>query len=265
MDWPDAVVNQQEISRSERDLRLVVGFSDYSVLPDLSNLRAFWCFGIDEKKWARISNCSGLRRLFIEGLKVRDLSRVHNLTNLEVLGLEDCSLIVDLDEIGKLYRLKGLAIANFKNVHSLKPLANMVELRHLAVTGGMWTRMKVDSLDPLSSLTKLEWMDLGNTKVVDDSLQALGNLTQLEYLNLPNFFPMEEFAWLSGRLPRTKCTWFEPFIDLPFMVCKKCGSFEVVMLAGKRKPNLCKRCDATRLQKHAEEFHRIASRSKLAE
>jgi len=234
-------------------------------LPDLSSLRALWCFGIDEKKWAEISSCFGLRRLFIEGLKVRDLSRVHNLTDLRVFSLEDCSFITELDEIGKLYRLKGLSISNFKNVHSLKPLANMVELQHLAVTGGMWARMKVDSLDPLSNLTKLEWMDLGNTKVTDDSLRALGHLTELEYLNLPNFFPMKEFAWLSGRLSGTLCTWFEPYIDLPFMVCKKCSASEMVMLAGKGKANLCKCCDETRLRKHIDEFDRIASQSKLAE
>ncbi len=265
LDWPVSVTSLQETDRSYRVLRLNFDFDDYDVLPHLPDLRTLWCFGVNENKWRRISSCSGLQRLFVKGLKVRDFSRVYYLTALEVLSLEDCSLITELDSIKECHRLRGLGISNFKNVHSLKPLENMVELRHLAVTGGMWARMTIDSLEPLSSLTNLEWVDLGNTNVADGSLKPLGEMNHLHYLNLPNFFPMEEYAWLSGRLPGARCTWFDPFIEISFLTCKKCGSSDMVMLTGKRKPKLCKRCDGARLRKHVEEFRRIADRSKLAE
>lgn len=263
--WPNTVADHASIQSSVDQLRLVLGFDGFDALPGLSSLKSLWCFGVDEKKWERVCSCVQLRRLFVEGIKLKSLHRVRDLIELEVLSLADCSTITDLDAVGRCTGLKGLGILNFKNVHSIEPLSNLVQLKHLVIAGGMWTRMKINSLEPLSQLKGLEILDLANTKVVDESLRPLGDLTKLKDLNLPNFFPMEEFAWLSGRLPRTSCTWFKPFVAVPHNWCKKCGSSEMVMLTGKRKPNLCKLCDATRLHKHTEEFHRIANRSKLAE
>ncbi|HET6891502.1 MAG TPA: hypothetical protein VFH31_10400 [Pyrinomonadaceae bacterium] len=136
-------------------------------------------------------------------------------------------------------------------------------MQQLAIAGSMWTRMKIKSLNPLSSLSNLKYLHLTNLKAEDESLRPLAALCQLEKLEIANFYPMEEFAWLSGKLRNTKCTWFRPYIELPFE-CSKCGKDSMVMLTGKGKPRLCKNCDAKRLERHVTEFESVAGNSNLS-
>jgi hypothetical protein len=264
VEWRDFAADRSTLKETASELRLVSGFDGFDLLPELGSLQALWCFGVDENKWEKVCSCKSLQRLFVEGIRLKSLRRVKDLTEIKVLSLENCSTITHLGDIGQCIDLMGLGIINFKNVHSLEPISSLVGLKQLVVAGGMWTRMKIDSLEPLSKMNFLEDLDIANTKVANESLRPLGDLTSLSTLNLPNFFPMEEFAWLSGRLPKAKCTWFSPFVPLPHNLCRKCGSSEMVMLSGKRKPSLCKRCDHARLQKHTEEFHGIASQSRIS-
>jgi hypothetical protein len=117
--------------------------------------------------------------------------------------------------------------------------------------------MKIESLTPLSALQNLTYLHLSNLKAEDESLRALGDLTKLEELDLANFYPMEEFAWLSGRLKNTQCTWFSPYVKLPFG-CSKCKEPKMLMLTGKGKRQACKKCDADRLARHVAEFENFA-------
>jgi hypothetical protein len=261
LEWPEAVTDIASVSPTVDKLRLTSGAISFQHLPQIPTLRDLWCFDIDAERLARICSCSNIRRLFIDGLQVADLSCLAGMNSLKVLSLERCSIVKDLGEIGRCGKLKGLGIINFKNVHSIRAISGLIRLKHLVVAGGMWTRMNIDSLNALSGLVNLEDLDLSNTKVRDESLQPLWDLKNLRSLNLPNFFPMEEFAWLSGKLKETKCTWFTPFIEFPYGVCKKCGKYTMVMLSGKRKPTLCTLCDKARLEKHVEDFRRIASQS----
>ncbi len=153
--------------------------------------------------------------------------------------------------------LQGLAIINFSSVHEIDPLSKLINLQQLAVAGGMWKRMKIASLGPLSSLRSLKYLHLSNIKAADESLRPLAELPQLELLEIANFYPMEEVAWLSGKLRNTKCSWFKPYIELPFD-CPKCQRQRMLMLTGKGKPRLCKECDGDRLAKHIEKFAKIA-------
>ncbi len=69
---------------------------------------------------------------------------------------------------------------------------------------------------------------------------------------------MEEVAWLSGRLKETECSWFRPYVELPF-VCPKCKKDLMVILTGQGQTNLCKECDANRLAKHVAKFEEVAA------
>jgi len=131
-------------------------------------------------------------------------------------------------------------------------------LQQLAIAGSIWTRMKIESLKRLSSLRNLKYIHLTNLKAEDESLKPLAELNQLEKLEIATFYPMEEVAWLSGRLKKTECSWFRPYMELPFD-CPKCEKNMMVMLTGKGNPNLCKECDAKRLAKHVAEFEEVAS------
>ncbi|HYW73249.1 MAG TPA: hypothetical protein VE961_19670 [Pyrinomonadaceae bacterium] len=175
------------------------------------------------------------------------------------MSIDSCSRVHSLAELSHLEGLEGLAIINFKNVHDAGPLSGLTNLQELAIAGSTWTRMKIESLQPLSSLTALRQLHLTNLKVVNESLKPLAALARLERLEIANFYPMEEFAWLSGKLKNTCCSWFQPYVDVSFLECPRCGGGNSVMLSGKGKPVLCRTCDRVRLERHVDSFMKIAA------
>ena len=80
-------------------------------------------------------------------------------------------------------------------------------------------------------------------------------------MDLPNFYPVEEFARLSARLPKTECTWFEPFVPVEYSSCRKCSQSTMVMLTGKGTSTLCASCDEARVLKHDEYFRTVAAKA----
>lgn len=256
LQWEDGVYDLNLVDRKTEKLRLVSGTIGIEKLNEFSQLKNLWCFNINREKLENICKCKSLENLYIETLKADNLSCLRNLPSLKVLSLDSCSKVDSLVEIGKLQNLEGLKIENFKNVFKIESFSALTKLEQLAIAGSMWTRMKIESLRPLSALKKLKYLDLTNLKAEDESLKPLVNLSKLEELNIANFYPMEEFAWLAGKLLNTKCTWFSPYIELPFK-CLKCGKDTTLMLTGKGKRDLCKECDSKRLEKHIKDFEKI--------
>lgn len=256
LSWPKAVETGSELQPDVERLRLVDKFNGYERLQHLPKLKALWCFGTDAKALDQISLCYGLEELHLDyRIKTGDFGALTNLSSLKVLTLNSCSPINSLNQISEFQNLEGLLIENFKNVHSIDPLSKLRKLKQLGVSGSIWTKMKIDTLTPLATLASLEYLDLTSLKVNDESLRPLEALTQMRELNIANYYPMQEFARLSGKLPNTHCTWFAPFIQTNFQ-CEKCGRSSRVMLTGKGKPVLCRNCDAVRLKRHVEEFER---------
>lgn len=258
LNWPDAVRDVGSVRKDRKRLRLIAGATGLERLGQFTHLEALWCFGVNQKALAYICKCASLESLYIDTLKSGEISCILKLRSFKVLSIDSCSKIDSLGELSNLKTLEGLAIINFKNVHEVSPLSGLINLQQLAIAGSIWTRMKIESLQPLSSLRNLKYLHLTNLKAEDESLKPLGGLSQLEKLEIANFYPMEEFAWLSSKLKNTRCTWFRPYIEAPFE-CSKCGSDTVAMLTGKGKPSLCKECDAKRLERHVAEFEGIAA------
>jgi hypothetical protein len=258
LDWPSAIGSSTELRPDIERLRLVDNFKGYDQLKRLPKLKALWCFGIDDAALSHIADCEQLEELHMDyRLKTGKLRALKNLSGLRILTINTCSHISSLDEISEFEELEGLHIENLKNVHSIDKLSKLRKLKQLGVAGSIWTRMKIETLAPLSNLTSLEYLDLTNLKAKDESLKPLAQLNHLRELDLPNFYAMKEIAWLSGRLTNTHCTWFAPYIRMN-LECEKCKAPTRVMLSGKGKPILCRNCDALRLGRHVEEFERIS-------
>jgi hypothetical protein len=253
-EWPPASEDVATIPASASRVRLVQGAKNLSHLPRLTNLKKLWCFGIDEPGLAFIARCTSLESLHIETIKGSRLDMLGALAQLKVLSLETCPSVTDLEQLGDLSRLEGLALIHFKNVHDLGPLATLSMLRALAVSGSMWTRMRVNSFEPLRGLSALRFLQLANIKSDDERLDPIGALIGLDRLDLANFYPMAEFAHLSKKLSGTTGAWLRPYESFP-LPCKTCGNASMVMLTGKRKGTLCTHCDAARLQKHLRDWN----------
>ena len=258
--WPAAVDDVRVVSTEATELRLVAGAKNLRRLNTLTRLKALWCFDINDAALESICNCPSLESLFIENLKTGNVDRLNGLAKLSTLSLDTCSKITSLEFLTKLSALRGLAIIHFKNVYDLDPLAEIPSLRFLAVAGGMWNRMKVASFAPIGRLRNLEFLHLTNIKAEDESLEPLAALGHLKLLDIANFYPMSEFAQLSGRLRATECNLFHPFMAMEKgMSCKTCRRHAMVMLTGKRKGILCTDCDAAMLDRHIREWNQATT------
>jgi hypothetical protein len=122
-------------------------------------------------------------------------------------------------------------------------------LTNLSLTGGMWNKLSLKSIEPLSVLKELRSLDLGNIEIKDsNSILPLSSLVQLEKLNIPNRFPTEEIARLSVKLPNTVCDFFTPFIKV------NSGDDKDTLIIGKGKPRLNSKKDSERIKKYEAEF-----------
>jgi len=97
------------------------------------------------------------------------------------------ALLKSIDGIQKCTNLEGLSIPR-NHVKNLAPLVHLKKLRRLNLDsqrldgGHNRNNQLIESLDPLSDLTNLEYLNLGSCAISD--IQALSSLTNLRELNL---------------------------------------------------------------------------------
>lgn len=150
-------------------------------------------------------------------------------------------------------QLKHLVLESPSRITDLKPLGRMTQLSELSAIGSVVGKpWKVKSLDPLGELTSLEYLSIGKLQPERTSLRPLAKLTRLRFLGMDNHFPMEEYARLSKRLPKTECMRFAPYdsgAGKAWKVeCRTCGRFDnVVLVTGKRGRWLCQVCDSDKV------------------
>ena len=129
-----------------------------------------------------------MRRLILHGgTKVEDLDWVALLpATLEVLYLERFARVTDISPIGKLTQLTALGIE-----------------------GGMDKQVRIETLEPLATLSNLRHLFLAAAQVLTKSLAPLRRLHHLELLECTIRFPEQEFIELKRNLPKLNCDWID--------------------------------------------------------
>ena len=210
-DWnrlPAAIRAPNEIPETAQDARLLRKGKSLRGISSCVGLRRIWAYGVDQELLEELCCLSDLEVLFIDGFSATDLSPVGRLTKLQALSVESAPKIDNLSWIPESESLRSLAICNMKSLHDLSELEAHDQLRGIAVDGGVWTPMRVESLRPMSSLRELQFISLVNCRVSDKSLQPLCNLKKLAALHCANFFPRQQFQLLHASLPTLRCDWF---------------------------------------------------------
>jgi hypothetical protein len=256
--FPPAVADVARLPIDATDLRLLADSRGWHRLPEFTRLTRLWCFRVNDRRMTAIAACGSLERLYLDGVRSQ-VAGLDRLQNLVVVSLDSATRLLSLDEIPRLAALEALSVQNAPRVTTLAALRDGHRLKALNVSGGIWSRMNIESLDPLRRLTGLRYLDLLHLKVRDESLEPLEGLIDLKMLRLANFYPLREFARLSSRLTKTECSWFRPFVDLPNVQCGKCHTSSIVVLTGKGSSTLCRHCDAVRLERHEDRFRALAA------
>jgi hypothetical protein len=266
--WPKAIVDPDEYDGGDR-LRLSWDLGRVSEAEKKQAIRQ-WCLKLPELQhvrwlsiWSRVTpplfeaacQMRNLECLQIKWSNVRRLDPIAGLGQLRYLSIGSSTKVESVQPLAALSGLRLLEIENFKLISDFSPLLSLTALESLAVTGSMWTRQKVATLEPFAAMTWLKTLAVDTSNI--KSLRPLANLRSLETLGVGGRLPMEEYAWLAAKLPDTQCRWFSPYLDLASTGighCPQCRQDSKVMLTGKGARVLCRSCDKEKLQRHEVAF-----------
>jgi len=266
--WPAPIANVADYDGGER-LRLSW---DLGALDEKDKKRAIkdWCIKLPQLQHVRWLNlwthvtppvfealCQmrNLECLQIKWSNIRQLDAIAGLKQLRYLHIGSSTKVESLQPLTGLTGLKLLEIENFKLIADFSPLLSLTGLEVLSVTGSMWTRQNVASLEPFGRMTWLRALSVDTSKA--ESLRPLANLKNLQGLGIGGNAPMQEYAWLAAHLPATDCRWFHPYYDLArtgYSHCPKCKNDSMVMLTGKGAKILCRLCDQAKVEAHVAAY-----------
>ena len=274
--WPRAIADPADYDGGERltlgwDLGATDSESDKKrlikawcqLLPELGHVRrlVLWSH-VTPPLFEAACRMHDLDCLVIKWSSIRDLSPIAGLRQLRFLYIGSSTKVTSIEALASLGNLRQLHMENFKLITDFSPLTRLTRLESLTISGSMWSRQTVASLEPLATMTWLHALAVDTSHV--DSLRPLANLTGLAALDVGGRLPMEEYAWLAARLPATECRWFQPWLELAHSgigLCRKCGRESMVMLTGRGKGTLCRHCDQAKVDRHAAAFAAARSRA----
>ena len=204
----------------------------------------------DQKQFDSILSRTRLRRLSMIGFRGSDYSALERQPNLEELELDWSVKIEALWDMQKNPKLTTLRIWDHAKLRDISAIGTAASLELLGLSGGINTRLRIESLSPLCRLSNLKELELGNLSVEKGGIRPLAQMPCLERLVLPNQFPTEEYALLSVALHKTACPYFAAHVqaDIP-------GSLTDTMVIGKGKPMLSSKTESARLEKYALDFN----------
>jgi len=220
------------------------------------NIENLWLIGAKEKDLESVLPKLTLKYLNLYQVLAKDLSILENLHKLEGLSIEWNTKCENLWSLNKNKNLTFLEVIDFSKVNDITNISQAKKLESLSIGGGINKAMKIKSLIPIVTLQGLSDLRLKNLKIEDNSLRPIAELKELKKLSISNQFETKEYAYLSAKMPNTKCKLFQAFTN-----CSITGSNnELVwdtMITGKRKPFLLSTKDKERIKRYTIEFEKI--------
>ena len=224
-------------------------------IANLDLLQALWSNPASPELFRVCAEAPALRAIYVCHFKRLSEVPLSGAPRLEHLMLSWAPQLVDLGFLRDLPALRTIYLEDMKRV-DLTTLPHLSEVTGFHLGGGMWSTLKVDSLEPLTRLPRLRYLRLSNVRPLDGELRPLGRLRELREIYLPNFFELEEVARLAGAFPNAKSNTltavFAPWegglpASAPYL-CPQCGGMRQ-MMTGKPGSLLCPVCDASKYQR----------------
>ena len=209
-----------------------------------------------------------LHTLNLRHVDAEDLTFLGGFAMLEGLAIWQCPKMKRLDGLERLTRLQGLVLNDLGAIDSLARLAALTDLRSLALTGGIWTKQGLPSLQPLRALKRLENLNLVAAQVMDGDLGPIAELPRLSRLDLsPRCFAAEQLARVAAAHP----FFLADLLALPDFDnwegapgCKTCKGRRKVMFLRRKKLLWCPRCENVKLEALIEGFKNLVAAQRPA-
>ena len=148
---------------------------------------------LDNSDLAQLSSLTAnLKRLYINGSVITDISPLANMTGLQYLTL-DSSSISNISPLSSLSQLVSLSVER-NQITNISPLAGLTSLTTLRIGNN-----QITNISPLAGLTNLTSLNMGNNQIADISpLVNLTNITQFyaygQVVTLPNLIAGQSYS-----------------------------------------------------------------------
>ncbi|GAA0787401.1 hypothetical protein [Marinobacterium sediminicola] len=254
------VCTQTELKAGEQK-KLVESWCE--VLPSLDKVEYVWFSSrANQELFDAVCDMKSLKGLYIKWSGIKSIDNIVRAKGLKYLHIGSSPSLAPLEPLGDLPSLEWLELENIKACSDLSFVRQLTGLKGLSIAGdgNSIKYLKAKTLEPMTALQDLYWLSLGTFMVEEDGLLPLAKLGKLKYLSISNKYKFEEVAALAGARPDIECDLFEPVSGVyDFFACKKCGEKKMVLPTGKGKLWMCQSCDAVKIQKHRDQFNKIAS------
>jgi hypothetical protein len=254
---PKVTDDLMDFNPSESSITIFGNSKNIDRLKDL-NITNLWVIGVRDKELHKILSCVKPQFINLYQILIKDLAVLENLTCTETIVLRWNTKSESLWNIARNTKLKELVIEDFPKISSIAPISNAANLEYLILEGGMWNSLKIDTLNPISDLKKLQFLRLANMHVKEGGLKPIAELRGLKELMLSNQFDTVDYAYLAAKLPDTECDYFKPYIKYESPIGKN-----DTMIVGKRKPFLNSKVDKEKMEKYEKDFYAMVKQFSL--
>lgn len=157
------------------------------LLPLLDNVKVLSIrHRVQQDFFDAICKMKNLERLKFWTSTVEDISNIKNLAKLINLKLWSFSRLKDIAPLLSFEKLTILSIDNCFKVENYEILGNMTQLVGLELCGSEFAqkKLRLNSLKPFETLTKLKHLDLSSASVIDNSYGSILKMTSLERFDI---------------------------------------------------------------------------------
>ena len=176
-----------------------------SFLPTCDNLEFLWfTTHTTQELFDAASKLDNLVGLYIKWSGIKSLDRITNLKNLKYLRIGSSAKVESIEPLRQMTNLEVLEIENFKNISDFSALKDLTNLKFLEIKGGMYTKQRVDSFEPLSSLTNLIHLSTAMISCPDKGIDHILKLKKLQTLNWSFDLSTADMNKLKKELPNLK-------------------------------------------------------------
>ncbi|MBK8466490.1 MAG: hypothetical protein IPL32_11720 [Chloracidobacterium sp.] len=183
--------------------KLVRDWIDY--LPSCKNIEMLWFTTHTPQQLfdsvCRLENLVGLK---VKWSNIKSLDNLSALRKLRYLGIGSSSQVQSILPLTEMTQLQVLFIENFKRITDFSPLVTLKDLRFLSIEGGMYTKQKVDTFEPISELSNLIHFSAVMISCPDKRIDPILKLKKLKALKWFRTLPTEDIDRLKSELPNLK-------------------------------------------------------------
>lgn len=174
-------------------------------LPSCKNIEMLW-FTTHTTQELFDSACKleNLVGLSVKWSNIKTLDNISALKRIKYLKIGGSSRIESILPLMRMTDLEVLFIENYKKITDFSPLTVLTNLRFLSIEGGMYSKQKVASFEPISTLLNLIHFSAVMISCADKRIDPVLKLKNLRTLNWFRKLETSDVERLKCELPHLK-------------------------------------------------------------